>query len=194
MAKEKRYPCMGHEITIKEAADITCVSVAAIRQQLSKMGGSMENVMLAYDKKYGGVFARMEQMVKRDKEQDAVDEILDALGMSEDCEEPNEDDLPDALDMVVPLAENAGVMVIPDEAETEPAAEPEPEGQEPRGNTVLCALNLAIKAIYALDKCMLGNSILYDVLQNCAADLKEIRNDKFGHLVDWEAIARGRNF
>lgn len=39
MKGKKLYPCFGYEITIDQAADFACVSVAAVRNQLSKLGG-----------------------------------------------------------------------------------------------------------------------------------------------------------
>lgn len=192
MAK-KKYRCMGYEITIDEAKELCCVSEAGIYARLKAAGGDMEDVIRYYDHKYGGVIDRMKKMLDGEREAEAVEEIMAAIGIAEDPEDSGESEL-DALDMVIPLTQNSGAMILLAEEETKSAATEKPAQQPEKaemlqGNAVLCALNLAIKAIYALDKCMVGNSVLYDVLQNSAEDLESVRYDKFGHLVDWEAIA-----
>lgn len=51
---KKLYHCFGYEVTIDEAAEFCSVSVASVRAQLSKLGGSMEAVMQLYERRYGG--------------------------------------------------------------------------------------------------------------------------------------------
>ena len=54
MKSKKLYRCFGYDITIDEAAEFCNVSVASIRAQLTKLGGSMEAVLRMYDNRYGG--------------------------------------------------------------------------------------------------------------------------------------------
>lgn len=207
--KGKTYPCFGYELTIKDAADIACVSPAAFRQQLSKLGGSMETVLNYYDKRDGGVIARMENMMDYRKEQEATDAIMDVLSKSVQptlapAETEKQED-------VVPLADNAGVMVVP--AEQAPQAEALPSATNPAvqeiahaestdqahadeaadkpGKAALMVFNQAIKAIGNVRPEMMDDTSLYEILQTSKEELVAMRRRVFDHLVDWDAIAKG---
>lgn len=77
--KSKKYLVWGYEITAHEAAKYACVSVGAVRQMLSKLGGSMETVMRVYDERYGGVRTRLEAEKGEEAEEMAKEEILNVL-------------------------------------------------------------------------------------------------------------------
>lgn len=209
---KKLYPCFGYEITIDEAAEFCSVSVASIRARLTELGGSMEAVLQLYDKKYGGVIARMEGY--KDAEDDVktrqtVDDIMTALGMAEEAE--TESDAGEAESPAVEAergfnpenAENIGVMIHRGGiAEIEPVDEAaefpgmmleelRPDHTEEKRQ--LSLLNAAITAIEKLED--------VDFVLECASvlrddflmKLKQMRINEFEHLVDWAAIAAGKD-
>lgn len=192
---KKLYPCFGYEITIDQAAEFACVAVASVRAQLTKLGGSMEVVMQAYDKRYGGVIARMEEAMEYDKDKKAMGDIMAALGLVEELEtgsEPAEDLQANEL----PLADGGGIRILPDkEEEAEPVPEKmritleeiQPDYAQDRRN--LAAINEAIEAVERLtdvDAVMEHAEVMRDDFLD---KLKYIRLNAFEHLIDWDAIA-----
>lgn len=207
--KGKTYPCFGYELTIKDAADIACVSPAAFRQQLSKLGGSMETVLNYYDKRDGGVIARMENMMDYRKEQEAAGAILDVLIESTHPKAALVG--AETQENVVPLADNTGVMVVPadkdhrQEAYTSVTASAAQKtthadsldqpctnkAEDKTDKDALGTFNAAIKAIEALDASIMDDQELYEMLQGGMEELKAMRRRVFDHMVDWDTIAKG---
>lgn len=201
MAK-KKYPCFGYEITIDEAAEFCCVSVASIRAQLTKLGGSMEAVVGMYDRRSGGVIDRMKKYYADDveKKNKAVDDIMAALGMAE-AEEENEVMPAEPEEAHVFSAEGAaatGIMLVPadvpeEAAEEMPAlprimlAEADHSGEKKQ----LSILNGAIDAIEKLEEVNFVMECASVLRDDFLLKLKQMRVNEFEHLVDWKAIAGG---
>lgn len=184
MKTGRTYPCLGYELTIKDAADIACVSTAAIRQQLSKLGGSMETVLNYYDKRDGGVIARMENLMDcRGEQRDAADKILEVL--CKVAEDPAQEEVQE---------ERAAAEQPPEEANhscMEPVCEKQVCIFASGKRAELASFNAAIKAIEALDAGVMDDPALFETLQNSNEELKAMRRRVFDDLVDWEAIAEG---
>lgn len=92
---EKYYPCFGYEVTVREAADAANASPASLKTKMNRLG-SMEAAVLDYEKRYGGVVARMENIVKNRGgaaavEEKAKREILQALGYADENQTEIED-------------------------------------------------------------------------------------------------------
>lgn len=200
---KKLYPCFGYEITIDQAAECACVSVAAVRGQLTKLGGSMETVMQMYEKRYGGVIARMEQMMEYDADKQAAKDIMAALGFADDEETEHQDGqvAEDAIAApatnVIPLAENTEIMILTEE-------EKEAENKEPRimfapiekddsgDRKELKLLNDAIEALEKLEEVETVEESAGAMREDVLLKLKEIRMDGYEHLINWRAIAEGK--
>lgn len=203
---KKLYRCFGYEITIDQAAECACVSVAAVRSQLTKLGGNMETVMQMYERRYGGVIARMEQMMEYDADKRAAKDIMAALGFMDDEEIADEagqmaeaaitePEVPEAN--AIPLAENAGIMILPEE-------EPEPEKNEPRimfapievddsgDRKELTLLNNAIEALEKLEEVEIVEEYAGVMREDVLNKLKDIRMNGYEHLINWRAIAEGK--
>lgn len=123
---KKLHSCFGWEITIYEAAQFCTVSAASIRGALSKLGGSMEAVLQFYDKRYGGVIARMENYMEAREPQEptaeeaAVNDIMAALGMAEPAAEATEPETEAPEHEFVPeRAEKTAVLLVPEDAQEE---------------------------------------------------------------------------
>lgn len=204
MANNKKlYPCFGYEITIDQAAECACVSVAAVRGQLTKLGGSMETVMQMYEKRYGGVINRMRKLLDYDEDEKAAKDIMAALGFADDEETEHPDTqmaeiaiaAPEALANATPLAENTGIMILPEE---------EPENEEPRimfapiekddsgDRKELALLNDAIEALEKLEEVEIVEECAAVMREDMLMKLKDIRMNGYDHLINWRAIAEGK--
>lgn len=203
---KKLYHCFGYEITIDQAAECACVSVAAVRGQLTKLGGSMEAVMRMYEKRYGGVISRMEQMMERDADKRAMEDVMAVLGFENgqetECSDgqaaKNDIAVPEApAANAIPLAENTGIMILPEET-------PETESKGPRITFVpiekddsgdrkeLTLLNNAIEALEKLEEVEIVEECAGVMREDVLNKLKDIRMNRYEHLINWRAIAEGK--
>ena len=161
MIKAAKYPCNGGEYTVTEIARILGVSSETVRIRLSKYGGDMQKVYDHYTK------------AQPRSSEDAVSEIMSALGLGEAEAEPD----------TVPAEQHA---VQPEE---EPA-EPEEVQKQPTDAAPLAALrrlNRAIEAVSGLYEGDVGG--LNGDLKRVLSGLRAIRAMRYEKYVDWNAVA-----
>lgn len=198
--KKKIHRAFGYEITIDEAIEAACVSRAAFYAQLSALGGSMETVLRMYDQRYGGVMARLEQIMQdKGAGEMSNQERFRAAGEDEAAKEQILNILFDAdRTASVPVE---SVASEPTAAMEEPASEPtaamamslavELEAVKPdrRG---LKLLNGAIKALDRLEEYADGSDRIkpeeQSAIEGMSRRLTNMRIREYVELVDWEAL------
>lgn len=121
---------------------------------------------------------------KPTKEEAAVDEIMDALGLT--AEEPEGTAAGDATE---PEPEECGEQGNRQEENRAQETEPEPEAAADGPAARLHRLNRAIDALSGLYESDVG--ALADDLVRIACELRAYRARAFEKHVDWEAVARG---
>lgn len=200
MAKKtaKLYPCFGHKITIPEAAEFACVGPEGFRAQLKKLGGDMEAAIEYYEKRYGGVKARMENVMEQNAKELATQKIAEILGVQDEKTEAGESETaPPAMpeEEKKPVQEEKPLRKAKPRIELAPAKDNTPEDRK--------ALALYNAAIDALTKLVKNETFERDTLNytpTCIVldGLKRQRREYFEKLIDWYAIAaieeRGRQY
>ena len=194
----KLYPCFGYEITIPEAAGFACVGPEGFRAQLKKLGGDMEAAIEYYERRYGGVKARMENVMEQNAEELAAQKIIEILGVQDEKSEAGESE--------------TALQAIPEE-EKKPAPEEKPrqkarsrielapaEENTPEDRKALALYNAAIDALTKLVKNETFERDTMNYMPTCILldGLKRQRREYFEKLIDWYAIAameeRGREY
>lgn len=182
------YDCFGERITVKEAADRLGISINTIRNRLQKCGDNMEWVMNFYRQRNdkGG------KDMRKITEAHAMDEIMSAIGLTEEPEEQA-----DACAKIAETCAKIAETCVEITKTCEDAAEGPgeivmmiesvrtPEQED------LTLINRAIAAIEALNPDVLGCVDLAERLHENAKYLRMARCRRFEHMVDWEALANG---
>lgn len=205
MAKKKTYQAFGYEITMDEAIEAAGVSKSAFYAQLSALGGSMETVLRMYDKRYGGVMERLEQIMQdKGAGEMSNQERLSAEAKDEAAKEQILNILFDADRAANVPVESVAAEPVAVQA-GEPAAEPT-EGQTTATGMPLAMgleeikpdrqglklLNGAIRALDKLEAYADGSDRIKPEEQTAIHDarvqLQYLRVREYVELVDWEAL------
>lgn len=201
MAKKKIYRAFGYEITIDEAIEAACVSRGAFYAQLSALGGSMETVLRMYDQRYGGVMARLEQIMQdkgagemsnqerfraAGEDEAAKEQILNILFDADRTASVPVESVaaePEAAPMEEPAEEPTAAMAMSLAVELE-AVKPDRRG--------LKLLNGAIKALDRLEEYADGSDRIkpeeQSAIEGMSRRLTNMRIREYVELVDWEAL------
>lgn len=198
MKTAKLYPCFGHEITIPEAAEFACVSPGGFRAQLKKLGGDMEAAIEYYEKRYGGVKARMENAMEQRTEELAAQKIIEILGVQDEKTEAGESEtaLPAmSEEEKKPVQEEKPRQKAKARIELAPAEDNTPEDRK-----ALALYNAAIDALTQLVENETFERDVMNYMPTCILldGLKRQRREYFEKLIDWHTIAameeRGRHY
>ncbi len=179
MIKAAKYPCNGGEYTVAEIARVLGVSSETVRIRLSKYGGDMQKVYDHYTK------------ARPRSSEDAVSEIMSALGMGEAEAEATTRGEEPAPETQGPKWAQEAVPAEPDAVrrEEEPA-EPEETQEQPTDAAPMAALrrlNRAIEGLGGLYEQDVG-ALARDTAR-FIGELRAYRARMYERYVDWNAVA-----
>lgn len=177
------YDCFGERITAKEAADRLGISINTIRNRLQECGDNMEWVMNFYRQRND----KGEKDMRKTAEARAMDEIMSAIGCTEEPE--------DQMDVCEEIAENCEKIIEACEDTTNETGTIAMmiESVRTLEREDLAIINRAITVIEALTPDILKCADLTERLHRNAMELRMTRCRRFEHLVDWEALAKGES-
>ena len=164
MRKAPTYSCNGGEVSISEVAAEFGLNPETVRQRLKKYGGNMQQVYDHYASERGGL----------SEEERAAEEIMNIIML-----EPVEEEAAAETETEEPEEHTPNA-----EAETKKTAEAEALESLGRLNRAIDALG----SVYEGDVGSLGNS-----LRGFIGELRAYRARKYERLVDWNAVAGGKN-
>lgn len=155
----------GGKITVAQAAELAGTSEQTIRNRLKANGGDIEAAIRG--KAYSA-------------EEAAVDDIMDALGMSEATNViPPKPILP----TILPPAEKRDTVAT---AQAEAPA----EDRVPVWKADLRRLNAAIEALEELEENGFDDDGCKDRMRDCYVELLNMRATMYGGFVNWREIAK----
>ena len=179
MIKPAKYPCNGGEYTVAEIALALGVSSETVRIRLSKYGGNMQKVYDHYTK------------AQPRSNEDAVSEIMSALGLSETEAEATDRDKGTVPETQEPKQAQETAPAEQDAVRIdEEPVEPEETQELPMDAAPLAALHRLNRAIEALSGLYEGDvGGLSKDLTRIMGALRAIRAMRYEKYVDWDAVA-----